>query len=112
MKQLQLAIDETSDESTEELTVVGDLLGASVSRKTFEIDVPDVDDRRMTRKRRIIVMFDDAINESQAAVLQKRFASQSTEQKNAIRQLLCITKSATITLQYKAIRRGSESPRP
>lgn len=75
MRQLQTAIDETSEVSTEEVTVVGDLVGANVINKTFEIDVtePHPDDPKKTKRRRITGKLDDAINESQTAELPKRY---------------------------------------
>lgn len=67
LEQLRKIIAETSDETEEELEVIGNLVGADVSRKTFHIET--------TGGGEIRGIFADAISEEHTVVLPKPYSA-------------------------------------
>lgn len=71
LEALHNIIDETGEETTEEVSIVGRLVAADLGRKTFRIELPDQEEVRGT--------FVDAISPARAATLPSQYRADLTK---------------------------------
>ena len=76
LEQLRKAIDETSNETEEDLDVMGNLVGADVNRKTFHIEMEGGGEIRGT--------FTDAISEEHTVTLPKAYGARIRKTKTIV----------------------------